>query len=194
MLLEDELLQAARRAGERAAERQREADVARAEYHHAIRRLQLSGATMREIAAAVNLSHQWVQRSLTARAAGAAGGVEPPKRPRCWCARSAAPISARPTSLSPVRVSTSANDALKTLATWHTAGSRRLRAARLVAVGRRHATRCGFCGKDRTKVRHLITTDANDATVPRQAKYGIVSICNECLDLCADIIERPHRS
>ena len=38
-------------------------------------------------------------------------------------------------------------------------------AARLVAVGGRHATRCGFCGKDRTKVKHLITTEADHAPV-----------------------------
>jgi ATP-dependent protease Clp ATPase subunit len=33
------------------------------------------------------------------------------------------------------------------------------RATRLVAVKKRQSALCGFCGKDRSKVKHLITTE-----------------------------------
>ena len=43
------------------------------------------------------------------------------------------------------------------------------------------------------RVRSLTPTHAACSAAQR-SKYGIVSICNECLDLCAEIIEQPHRS
>src|SRR5436309_15944413 len=70
MTLDEDLLAAARDAGVRAADAQRDADVAKAEYHLAIRRLQLSGATMREVASVLNLSHQRVQQIVDANGGG----------------------------------------------------------------------------------------------------------------------------
>jgi hypothetical protein len=58
-----DLVAEANRAEERLIEVEREAETARAEFHRAIRRLQLSGAFMREIASELGLSHQRVQRS-----------------------------------------------------------------------------------------------------------------------------------
>ncbi len=43
-----------------------------------------------------------------------------------------------------------------------------------------HRERCSFCGKHKTEVSKLI---ANDST-----KFAPVSICNECIDLCSEII------
>jgi hypothetical protein len=60
MVLDDGLLETARAAGARQAEAERQALLARAEYHTAIRRLHLGGASLREIAQALALSHQRV--------------------------------------------------------------------------------------------------------------------------------------
>jgi hypothetical protein len=62
MTLETELLQRAVAAGRRLAESEREALLARGDYHHAIRRLHLAGASLREIGHALALSHQRVKQ------------------------------------------------------------------------------------------------------------------------------------
>src|SRR5262249_27605799 len=62
MTLDSQLLDKARAAGAALGESERQALLARAEYHTAIRRLHLGGASLREIAQAVALSHQRVQQ------------------------------------------------------------------------------------------------------------------------------------
>jgi ATP-dependent Clp protease ATP-binding subunit ClpA len=60
--LDDEILGDAKQARERLIAAQREQDAARADYHHAVRRLHASGASMREIAEALGISHQRVHQ------------------------------------------------------------------------------------------------------------------------------------
>jgi len=62
MTLDSQLLDKARAAGAALGESERQALLARAEYHTAIRRLHLGGASLREIAQALSLSHQRVQQ------------------------------------------------------------------------------------------------------------------------------------
>ena len=62
MALDDEILQEAREARDRLIAAQREVDAARADYHHAIRRLCAAGGSLREIADALGLSHQRVHQ------------------------------------------------------------------------------------------------------------------------------------
>lgn len=57
-----DLLDKARAAGAELAEAERRVLTTRADYHAAIRRLHLAGASLREIAEAVSLSHQRVQQ------------------------------------------------------------------------------------------------------------------------------------
>jgi ClpX C4-type zinc finger len=66
MTLDEELLKKALAAGTQLGESEREALLARAEYHTAIRRLHLGGASLREIAQALSLSHQRVQQIVEA--------------------------------------------------------------------------------------------------------------------------------
>jgi hypothetical protein len=92
MTLDPDLLARARAAGSGLADADRQALVARAEYHTAIRRLHLAGAPLREIAEALGLSHQRVQQMVT----GAGGSwwqrAWRTRRPRrdavcTWCGR-----------------------------------------------------------------------------------------------------------
>ena len=62
MALSQALLDLARKTGTELAEAERAALVARAEYHTAVRRLHRAGASWREIADALTLSHQRVHQ------------------------------------------------------------------------------------------------------------------------------------
>ena len=77
MVIDENLLQQAKAAGGRLADAEREALLSRADYHTAIRRRHLGGASLREIAPALSLSHQRVQQVVSA-----AGGSCPPARGR----------------------------------------------------------------------------------------------------------------
>ena len=66
MVIDRELLNAATATAKRAADAERQAELARSDYHTAIRRLHLAGASLREIAAALDVSHQRVQQIVDA--------------------------------------------------------------------------------------------------------------------------------
>src|SRR5262245_53917492 len=61
-MLDPDLCQKARDAGARLAEAERRVLDCRADYHTAIRRLHLGGASLRDVADALSLSHQRVQQ------------------------------------------------------------------------------------------------------------------------------------
>ena len=60
--MNDELLAEARQAQERLIDAERDVEVARAEFHRAVRRLHLHGSSLRELAAGLGLSHQRVHQ------------------------------------------------------------------------------------------------------------------------------------
>ena len=60
--MDETLLAEARQAQERVIDAERDADVARAEFHRAVRRLHLHGASLRELASGLGLSHQRVHQ------------------------------------------------------------------------------------------------------------------------------------
>ena len=48
---------------------------------------------------------------------------------------------------------------------------------------------CSFCGKDQASVRKLIAGGNNRAwNGQRHRRLPLVCICNECIDLCNDVI------
>lgn len=62
MPLDEEVVREAAKARDRLIALQHDVDKARGDYHHAIRRLHAAGASMREIAEALGLSHQRVHQ------------------------------------------------------------------------------------------------------------------------------------
>src|SRR5580700_11513582 len=58
----NDLLAEARQAQERLIDAERDVEVARAEFHRAVRRLHLQGSSLRELAAGLGLSHQRVHQ------------------------------------------------------------------------------------------------------------------------------------
>jgi hypothetical protein len=64
--VDDELLGLAKAAKARLNEAEHAAALARAEFHGAVRRLHLGGASLRELAAALGLSHQRVHQMVDA--------------------------------------------------------------------------------------------------------------------------------
>jgi Clp amino terminal domain, pathogenicity island component len=62
MTLDDSILSEARELRSRLLELQHDADRAKLDYHHAIRRLHAAGGSMREIAEVLDLSHQRVHQ------------------------------------------------------------------------------------------------------------------------------------
>jgi hypothetical protein len=167
MPLDPGLLDRARAAGRQLAEAERAALLARADYHTAIRRLHLAGASLREIAGTLSLSHQRVQQVVTA-----AGGSwwrvwrrrSAEKDAVCsWCERPPSEVSrliAGPNVYICDSCVDIADRALNSTATRPGRGAR---------------PRCDFCRKRETDSRRLVTGRAN--------------VCAECLAVCRDILD-----
>jgi hypothetical protein len=195
MGLDQELAREAERAKEQLAVAQHAAYRAKVEYHQAIRRLHAAGGSLREIAEALRLSHQRVHQIIDEAAE--------PTRPRWWrrrrqpqpgppgpcsfCGRSREECAkliagpgvficdrcvARATRLSAGGVA---------VEEWEEAPMR-------VEVSESEA-RCSFCGKTARRGVRLATSGL--AASPG-GKFGEgARICDECLDLCLEILAEP---
>ena len=183
MPVDSELLNAARAAEARLIDAEREVGIARADFHHAVRRLRLSGSSLREIAEALGLSHQRVHQI-----------VEGGRGARPW--------------RRPVRRGDGAPGTMMkcSFCGKHHEQARKLiagprvwicdecigKAGRVIATGEATATplsaitsvgedsdaapvKCSFCGKRRHEVSGV-------------AAAARVAICTECLALCDEII------
>jgi hypothetical protein len=182
--MDDELLTAARRAQEHLVEADHAAEVAKAQFHRAVRRLHLSGASLRELAAALNLSHQRVHQIVeTAGGARRWGtrGQRPPGLACSFCGRSER--KARRLVAGPdVYICANCVETVDSVNRSGRVGETRLGPLHSVpddTAGRR----CSFCGKRRHQVTGLVTTVDNPA-----GKLGDdAAICAECLGLCREI-------
>jgi hypothetical protein len=175
MGLDADLLDRAKTAEARVIDAEHAAEVARADFHRAVRRLQLAGASLREIADALGLSHQRVHQIVES-----AGGS------RRW--RSRQP----PGGLLSCSFCGRDQKHVKTLIVGRGVYICDLclpRAAGVLATGRTDAAatgpiqavgaearedRCGYCGKRRSQV-------------PGMVAAGQARICSECLRQCRDI-------
>jgi ribosomal protein S14 len=177
MRLDADLVAEAAHAEERLIEAEHEAEIARADFHRAIRRLNLSGASLREIAATLGISHQRVHQIVE----GAGGsrrwrkrGDKGENRICSFCGRPRR--KARPLVAGPgVYICESCIAIARSLlATGEPAQAGSTTLMAITAVDKRRE-RCSFCGKRRPHVAGLAST-------------GDVLICNDCVRLCEEIL------
>jgi hypothetical protein len=184
MTLDSGLLDQARAAGERLMDAERSADVARADFHHAVRRLQLAGGSLREIADALGLSHQRVHQIVEG-----AGGSRPwrisvrrhkaPARPDTgllccsFCGKSQKQVKKLVAGPGIYVCDECVAKAGQVTATGEAAATP---LSEIRPLGEEAATvKCGFCGKRRHQVAGL-------------AEGAGGTICTECIGLCDEII------
>jgi hypothetical protein len=184
--MDETLLAEARQAQERLIDAERDADVARAEFHRAVRRLHLHGASLRELASGLGLSHQRVHQIVES-----AGGsrrwmrrdrVRPdPTRLLCtFCGKNQKQVTkliAGPSvyicdgCVDLAKVVLSDGQPVTTAIAELTAGP-----------ADQPRTQCSFCGKCRDQVPGLVVGSV------RTERKVPAAICTECLDLCVEII------
>jgi len=174
MVINETLLQKARAAGARLAEAEQQVQLARTDYHALVRRMHLAGGSLREVAQALELSHQRVQQMV-----GGAGGSwwqqvwrsrNAKRNLACtFCKRSqdgVAKLIAGPNVF--------VCDACVVLAEQVLAGSP---TGPILALAREDAkARCSFCRKKHTHDRPVLTGPA-------------ANICTPCLNVCRQILE-----
>ena len=178
MTLHAQLLKKAQHHGAALAEADRQARLARADYHTAVRRLHLGGGSLREIAQALGLSHQrvqqivdgaggtWWQRVWRSRTHHKRDAVctfcdRPPSEVEKLIAGPNVFICDRCVALAENALSGSdANQARSGPLTHVTTG----------------AGRCSFCGKRRSAERSLVAGPA-------------ARVCRECLGVCRQILD-----
>ncbi|MBO0772295.1 MAG: hypothetical protein J2P35_12630 [Actinobacteria bacterium] len=177
MPLDSDLLAEARAAEDRVTGAEHDAEAARAEFHRAIRRLQLAGGSLREIADEFGLSHQRVHQIVAATGGsrswrgGHAGAGE--LLSCSFCGRHQKQVKkliAGPDAYICDRCIDRGYTVLATGGKTASAGTATIRRA-----GDDPGESCSFCGKSRLRVQAI-------------AAAGDARICNECLDLCREVI------
>jgi hypothetical protein len=185
MSIDQNLLNEATGAAARVSELEDQLEGAKAEYRRAVRRLHLAGASMREVAAALGISHQRIHQIVDE------GGVrrwrrrrpqEPTAQRVCsFCGREQKQV--RKLVAGPgVYIC----DPCIMAAVGVTASGRPAKDPALQPVPAGSQLPCSFCGKARVQVQTLVSAQAgedNDAP----------TICGECLGLCGEILSEQLR-
>jgi hypothetical protein len=195
--MDDALLAEARQAQERLIDAERDAEVARADFHRAVRRLHLHGASLRELAATFGLSHQRVHQ-IVESAGGSRrwlrGNRESRPAPQAACTfcgrdrtQAAKLIAGAHVYICDVCVGV-ARDVLNS---GPVPGSRFGPVITMPEHGQpecepRPRMACSFCGKQIHQVEGLAASSAPPA--PGAILTERPAICTECLDLCDEII------
>jgi ribosomal protein L37AE/L43A len=176
MALHQELLDDARAAEARLIDAERAADIARADFHHAVRRLQLSGGSLREIAEALGLSHQRVHQIVEG-----AGGARPWRKGKgmllkcSFCGKQQADVRKLIAGPGVYICNECVEKADRVIVTGEAAATP-LSAMKSMGEDQDDPRfKCSFCGKRRHQVSGV-------------AVAAGVAICTECLALCHEII------
>ena len=182
--MDEQLLAGARQAQERLIEADHAAEIARAEFHRAVRRLHLSGASLRELAAALHLSHQRVHQIVETAGGGRGWGRRGHLRPELECSFCGKPqretkrLVAGPNVHICERCVGIAEEVIGTGQARETA----LGPLEPVPAGAIRL-KCSFCGKNRNQISGLATSVGN----PVGKAGSDATICAECLALCREI-------
>jgi len=193
--MDETLLAEARQAQERLIDAERDADVARAEFHRAVRRLHLHGASLRELASGLGLSHQRVHQIVEA-----AGGsrrwlrrdrVRPdPGLLVCtFCGKNQKQVKKLIAGPS-VYICDRCVDLAKSVISDGQPVT--TETAELTAgAGDEPRTQCSFCGKRRDQVAGLMVSSVQTERTKSEragSAKAPAAICTECLGLCTEII------
>jgi hypothetical protein len=177
MTIDDELLKKARAAGVKLAELERQAQLSKADYHTLIRRLHLAGASLREIAEVLSLSHQRV-----AQIVDAAGGSwwkrvwrtrgKTPRDMICtFCERPPSEVAKLMAGPNVYICDDCVALARRALDDGRAGAGRH----KLTAAPKGAKSRCSFCSKPSDAQRALATGE-------------LANICSECLVVCDQIL------
>ena len=184
--MDEALLAEARQAQERLIDAERDADVFRAEFHRAVRRLHLHGASLRELASGLGLSHQRVHQIVESAGGSRRWLRRDPVRPdpallHCtFCGKDQKRVKkliAGPSVYICDGCVTLAKSVIST-------GEPSTTAIAELAAGPEDEprTQCSFCGKRRDQVAGLVVSSV---LTERKAP---ATTCTECLGLCTEII------
>jgi ClpX C4-type zinc finger len=191
MGLDPELVREAERAKEQLAVAQHAAYRAKVNYHQAMCRLHAAGGSLREIAEALRMSHQRVHQIIDEAAEptrrrwrrepqllpGPPGPCSFCGRPRDVCAR----LIAGPEVFICDRCVVQATR----LAAGSVVEGQAEGPMRLEPPG--SAARCSFCNREARQVRYLV---ASGLPGPAGKSGELPQICDECRDLCLDILAK----
>jgi hypothetical protein len=207
--IDEELLAEALRAEERLIDAERDAEVFRAEFHRAVRRLHLNGASLRELAGALGLSHQRVHQ-IVESAGGSRrwlrqrepGRREPGRRDPAWAGRLACTFCGQDQTQVQKLIAgpqvyicdTCVSLARNVISSGPVPGGPFVPVTMMPERGRPESEpkvklACSFCGKQPHQVAGLAASSVPSAPAP--AKGGPrtrATVCTECLDLCDEII------
>ncbi len=184
--MDDALLAEARQAQERLIDAERDAEEARAEFHRAVRRLHLHGASLRELADGLGLSHQRVHQIVES-----AGGSrrwlrrreDGPPKPQLictFCGHDQVRVQKLIAGPSVYICDECVGLARNVVDSGEPASTEVARLATAPEWDQR--ARCSFCGKYRHQVDGLAVSSA------QTERNAPAAICTECLDLCDEII------
>jgi ClpX C4-type zinc finger len=193
----DELLAEARQAQERLIDAERDVEVARAEFHRAVRRLHLHGSSLRELAGSLGLSHQRVHQ-IVEEAGGSRRWVRDRGRDRgrgrelllacTFCGKPQDKV--RKLIAGPgVYICDGCIDLAVEVITSGRAAHTALGEINNVPE-QQSGVRCNFCGKDRGQVERVAIMP--EVTVERTSSSA--AVCSECLVLCGEIITEEFGS
>lgn len=177
MPLDPSLLSQAKAAETRVIDTEQAADVARAEFHAAVRRLQLAGASLREIADALGLSHQRVHQIVSAAGGGRRWRTRSPRTGKLqtcsFCGHDQKHVKTLIAGPGVFICDTCIGRVDKVLASTASAVGTPIAVIQRVPAEAR-AERCSFCGRRRYQAAAM-------------ARAGDARMCGECLQLCREI-------
>lgn len=163
MAINDDLLRQARAAALRLAEAHERAEAVRADYHHAVRRLHLAGASLREIAEALEISHQRVHQMV--EEAGGTPGWKPRRKPAALACSFCGAVPSDPAALV-------AGPGVFICRACVTHSGEALESASELPT----PLVCSFCDRPVAEAGHLMTGPG-------------VRICGRCVTFCGEIVD-----
>ncbi len=185
MAVDQDLLTETSAAASRVTELEKQLEAAKAEYRRAVRRLHLAGASMREVAEALGVSHQRIHQIIEdsgVRRWRRRRRQEPTAQRVCsFCGREQRQL--RKLVAGPgVYIC----DPCIMAAVGVSASGRPAKDPTLQPVAATTELFCSFCGKTRVQVQSLVAAPARDEDTPP-------TICDECLGLCGEILSQQLR-